>query len=127
MSRTYVIPDLHGRFDLLESAVDRIMTDPEPGTIVTLGDYVDRGPQSRQVIQLLIRGIPHPWKLITLKGNHEDMMQQVCGGRADIDWCLGNGGAATLVSYGQKSATAPIRMSFLLRTLLGSRAYQACT
>jgi hypothetical protein len=49
MSKTYAIADLHGRLDLLEMALAKIADDAElPTTLVTLGDYVDRGPDSRQ-------------------------------------------------------------------------------
>jgi len=52
MSKTYVIADLHGRFDLLEVALTKIANHVElPATLVTLGDYVDRGPDSRKVIE----------------------------------------------------------------------------
>jgi serine/threonine protein phosphatase 1 len=47
MSKTYAIADLHGRFDLLEMALAKIANHAElPATVVTLGDYVDRGPTS---------------------------------------------------------------------------------
>ncbi len=50
MSKTYAIADLHGRLDLLEMALARIADHADlPSTVVTLGDYVDRGPDSRQV------------------------------------------------------------------------------
>src|SRR6478735_7699178 len=46
MSKTYVIADLHGRFDLLEMALTKIANHAElPATLITLGDYVDRGPR----------------------------------------------------------------------------------
>ena len=56
MSLTYAIPDIHGRIDLLESAIAKILEHSagERATIVTLGDYVDRGPNSRQVIERLM-------------------------------------------------------------------------
>ena len=48
MSKTYAIADLHGRFDLLEMALAQIANHAElPATLVTLGDYVDRGPDDR--------------------------------------------------------------------------------
>ena len=55
MSLTYTIPDIHGRIDLLELAIDKIVEHSagERATIVTLGDYVDHGPSSRQVIERL--------------------------------------------------------------------------
>ena len=57
MSKTYAIADLHGRFDLLEIALAKIADHADlPATLVTLGDYVDRGPDSRQVIERLMGG-----------------------------------------------------------------------
>jgi serine/threonine protein phosphatase 1 len=102
-SKTYVIADLHGRFDLLEMALAKIEAN-EPGTVVFVGDYVDRGPQSHQVIVRLIAGPTIPrWKWICLKGNHEDMMRQAFGKSAKLEWWLGNGGGATLLSYGRRA------------------------
>jgi len=103
MSKTYAIADLHGRFDLLEMALACVAKCAEPpATLVTLGDYVDRGPDSRKIIERLMAGLGHDgWRLICLKGNHEDIMWQTCRGLPDVDWWLTNGGAATLISYGQ--------------------------
>src|SRR6266581_9752586 len=104
MSKTYAIADLHGRFDLIEMALAKIADYAElPATLVTLGDYVDRGPNSRQVIERLMGGLGcQGWRLICLKGNHEDIMWQTCRGIVpDCDWWLTNGGGATLISYGQ--------------------------
>jgi hypothetical protein len=57
MTKTYVIADLHGRYDLLELGMRTIVHDTSffhsGDSIVTLGDYVDRGPQSRQIIEYL--------------------------------------------------------------------------
>jgi serine/threonine protein phosphatase 1 len=104
MSKTFAIADLHGRFDLLESALAKIAKHAErPATVVTLGDYVDRGPDSRKVIEHLMAGLRREgWRLICLKGNHEDIMWQTCRGIVpDCNWWLTNGGDATLTSYGQ--------------------------
>ena len=104
MSKTYAIADLHGRFDLLEMALAKIANHAElPATLVTLGDYVDRGPDSRKVIERLMGGLGHEgWRLICLKGNHEDIMWQTCRRKVpDCGWWLTNGGGATLISYGQ--------------------------
>lgn len=102
MSHTYVIADLHGRFDLMELALARVeKSHLSGGTVVFLGDYIDRGPQSRQVIDRLIAGPPKGWKWVTLKGNHEDLLIQ-CYGSPDPGWWLGNGGVQTLASYGGK-------------------------
>lgn len=100
MSRTYVIPDLHGRFDLLQEALARIEASPSGGTVVFLGDYVDRGPDSHGVINHLMAGAPSGWRWVCLRGNHEDMMREVVRGSAEVGWWVGNGGGATLASYG---------------------------
>lgn len=103
MSFTYAIADLHGRFDLLSAALAKIEEHATgPYTIICLGDYVDRGPQSRQIIEHLIAGSTKPGQtLICLKGNHEAMMVQCCREPRNIGWWLGNGGGSTLMSYGQ--------------------------
>jgi serine/threonine protein phosphatase 1 len=100
---TYAIADLHGRFDLLNAAFEKIADHATaPHTVICLGDYVDRGPQSRQIIEFLMAGSRTPGQtLICLKGNHEAMMVQCCRDPGQIGWWLGNGGGSTLVSYGQ--------------------------
>lgn len=61
MGKTYVIADLHGRFDLLDTALIRLAErEPDGATLVFTGDYVDRGPQSRQIIERLMAGPPWP-------------------------------------------------------------------
>lgn len=100
MSRTYAIADLHGRFDLLEKALARIEeAQHDGGTTIFLGDYLDRGPQSRQIVERLMAGPPAGWQWIMLKGNHEDMMVQSYAS-ANAGWWTGNGGDHTLKSYG---------------------------
>ena len=80
MSKTYAIADLHGRFDLLEMALACIAERAEPpATLVTLGDYVDRGPDSRKIIERLMAGPRRDdWRLICLKGKPKTS----CGKRA---------------------------------------------
>lgn len=106
MPYTYAIPDLHGRADLLEIACERILDHAGgiPGTIVCLGDYVDKGPDSRQVIDRLITGVGEGWRLVCLKGNHDAMMlAAIKNPDAVADW-LSKGGDAALASYGITSA-----------------------
>jgi serine/threonine protein phosphatase 1 len=100
MPRTYAVPDLHGRYDLLEAALGAIEHDAESGTVVFLGDYVDRGPQSRQVVERLIAGPPPAWRWICLKGNHEDMLVEALHTPLKRDLWLENGGTETVLSYG---------------------------
>jgi len=108
MSLTYAIPDLHGRVDLLQQALSRIVehSQGEAARVVTLGDYVDRGPNSREVIELLMDWPFSRLQLVALKGNHEAMMWQVCNNLAEMGWWLENGGGATLKSYGEAAQAA---------------------
>jgi serine/threonine protein phosphatase 1 len=109
MSLTYVIPDLHGRLDLLDMALERIIAHSEgkPATIVTLGDYVDRGPNSSGVVDKLMGWQSDTLTLLSLKGNHEAMMWETCNNFAEVGWWIENGGDRTLVSYGQSSQENP--------------------
>ena len=101
MSLTYAIADLHGRFDLLKMALESITAHAADGEykIVMLGDYVDRGPESRQVIEYLMEAQAAGRSLICLKGNHEAMMYETLTAACDPDRWARNGGEATLKSY----------------------------
>jgi serine/threonine protein phosphatase 1 len=110
MSLTYAIPDIHGRLDLLEGAIIRIL-DHSAGklsTVVTLGDYVDRGPNSRQVIECLMAWDFSAIRLVSLKGNHEAMMWEACNNLTERDWWEKNGGDRTLESYRSKPDKHPV-------------------
>jgi serine/threonine protein phosphatase 1 len=102
MSRTYAIADLHGRLDLLQAAYARILEDETPGTIVHLGDYVDRGPDSAGVLRFLQDPLtlPEGWYRVCLQGNHEAMMVETLTAPLNPEWWIGNGGGQTLISYG---------------------------
>jgi serine/threonine protein phosphatase 1 len=98
--RTFVIGDVHGCID----EVDRLLDALEPAsgdTVCFLGDYIDRGPSARGVIDRLVRLRQEGPRCVFLKGNHEDMFLAFMGepGRYG-DAFLWNGGGATLASYG---------------------------
>ena len=109
MSLTYVIPDLHGRYDLLDEALASIAVHArgQAGVIVTIGDYVDKGPDSKGVIDRLMSGVDAPWTLVTLKGNHDAMMVEAFRDPARMAPWMGKGGDATLASYGGRAADVP--------------------
>ena len=98
MTTTFVIPDIHGCYDLMQAALAAIEQRENKGKVVFLGDYIDRGPDSAAVISHLMRGAPEGWEWVCLKGNHEDMMVGALGG-PDEGWWLGNGGIQTMASY----------------------------
>ena len=101
----YAIADLHGRFDLLKKALVAIDEDDEnhsqDSIIITLGDYIDRGPNSKDIIDCLMSLSQYP-DYICLQGNHEAMMVETIRTPLNPDWWIGNGGDATLKSYGGK-------------------------
>jgi serine/threonine protein phosphatase 1 len=110
----YAIGDIHGMDDLLARMLAAIVADiPDqttPHTVVFLGDVVNRGPQTRQVLDRLIAGPTHPAsRWIVLRGNHEQAMLDALT-RVDENgfrhW-LRRGGMRTLASYGgtHKDAT----------------------
>ncbi len=104
--RTYAIGDVHGRYDLLDVALARI--DGEGGAdrrVILLGDYVDRGPQSREVVERLMAETARG-RVQCLKGNHETLMVAALRGReaAAVGRWLYNGGLETLESYGSREA-----------------------
>lgn len=111
MTLTYAIPDLHGRFDLLDQALSRILEHAggQDACVVTLGDYVDRGPNSREVIEFLMAWPFPSLRLVALKGNHEAMMWEACNNLVETEYWLANGGDTTLVSYGEFRAGDSIR------------------
>src|SRR5262245_939020 len=101
--RFYVIGDIHGRSDLLDRIVDEIKRDIEKnptqeGLTVTLGDYVDRGPDSRGVLDRLVRN-PFPTDYIALKGNHEELFEAFLGQPTIGPQWRHLGGLETLHSY----------------------------
>ena len=120
--RIYAIGDVHGRHDLLLKLVDQIGRHQdrlEPGKstyLLLLGDIVDRGPESRQVVRYLRKLSGRSPNLITLMGNHEDMMVRAL--RGDPGFLRGwmrIGGKATLHSYGVTTDDDPQDFELLAR------------
>jgi serine/threonine protein phosphatase 1 len=117
----YAIGDIHGHLGLLRAAHDLIANDIAKhgaGQIIHLGDLVDRGPDSRGVIDHLMQGIANGQDWVVLKGNHDRMFWRFLrspvelepGLRADLGWLHPKlGGPDTLLSYGvEKAADRPI-------------------
>ncbi|MEZ6137271.1 MAG: metallophosphoesterase family protein [Pirellulaceae bacterium] len=95
--RLIAIGDIHGCLAALNAILQAIAPQPTD-TIVALGDYVDRGPDSKGVIDRLIE-LGQQCKLVSLQGNHEEMMLDVVkGGQPPYRW-LQYGGVDTLDSY----------------------------
>lgn len=106
-TRVYAVGDVHGRADLLDRLLAELAEDARARpvarvVVVFLGDYVDRGPESRQVVERLLAGPGEglagaEW--VCLKGNHEEyMLRFLTETSVGPAWCL-NGGLATVRSY----------------------------
>ena len=102
----YAVGDVHGRLDLLDVLLKRIGDDadrhPSDSTreVVMLGDYIDRGPDSKGVVDRLLESPLQGFRQVYLKGNHEDALLEFLDGLSDgLDW-LSYGGLETLLSYG---------------------------
>ncbi len=119
----YAIPDIHGQRAMLDHALALIQADGgADAPIVILGDLVDRGPDSRGVIECLIKGREQGRNWIVLKGNHDDYVLRFLDhgdayaskGHPNLPW-FGQqlGGGATLASYGvdTKGRDAPTILS----------------
>jgi serine/threonine protein phosphatase 1 len=140
----YAIGDIHGRRDLLAGALDALRDAARAATAsgqrvsaVFLGDYIDRGPASRGVIEdLMAFEAEAPCEIIFLRGNHEQVLLDVARGRDPGRGWLKHGGFATLESYGAalppgeprgelqpvvRAAVPASHLNFLNRTKLMAR------
>jgi serine/threonine protein phosphatase 1 len=102
--RIYAVGDVHGRADLLARLFERIDADRDSAgecdsIEILLGDYIDRGPESREVIDMLIAR-EKVARLVCLTGNHEDMLLRALGMASRMAEWMNNGGRETLLSYG---------------------------
>ncbi len=96
----YAIGDIHGCAEALRHLVEWVDPSAED-TVVALGDYIDRGPDSRGVISYL-QDLADGINLVALKGNHELILEEAIGSEVGLDWWKGVGGLETLASYGVK-------------------------
>jgi serine/threonine protein phosphatase 1 len=104
--RTYAVGDIHG----CAIALKTMLATLEPraqDTLIVLGDVIDRGPDSRGVLQRLLT-LRDQCQLVTILGNHEQMLLDVIDGQMPRQDWMGFGGAETLDSYGQQSSVASV-------------------
>ncbi|MDB5076579.1 MAG: metallophosphoesterase [Chloroflexi bacterium] len=97
-SRLLVFGDIHGAISSLSRLLQRLMP-TEDDTLLFLGDYIDRGEDSRAVLDLL-SNLEQLHSCIFLMGNHEDMfLKAYSGAEADLDLWLNNGGLKTFLDF----------------------------
>lgn len=103
--RLYAVGDIHGRFDLLNALLGKIELDnaartERETTVIMLGDLIDRGPASAQVIKRVMAPLSFA-KTVCLKGNHEAaLLAAIDGNQPMLEMWLKNGGLASVKSWG---------------------------
>jgi serine/threonine protein phosphatase 1 len=102
--RIYAIGDIHGRADLLDAVFERIDSDlaKNPNSLsieVFLGDYIDRGPASREVLDRLVAR-KRTFRTVFIKGNHETFLTSFATNPPILEDWQRLGGLETLMSYG---------------------------
>jgi serine/threonine protein phosphatase 1 len=97
-NKIYAVGDIHGCHDKLVALMDQIDIDWQRDTLVFIGDYIDRGVASYDVVEYLIHlHQKHP-EIVFLKGNHEEMLENYLAGCNRMNY-LSNGGRETLDEY----------------------------
>ncbi len=99
MGRIFAIGDIHGCLDKLRKLLALIDADWAQDTVVFMGDYIDRGPASKEVVDTVLDLRRKHERVVCLMGNHERMFLNWLDGREE-DLFLANGGRNTLRSYG---------------------------
>ncbi len=107
MKKIFAIGDIHGCYDRLKTLMDKIPIDFSCDTLVFIGDYIDRGPYSVEVVDYLMQLKNRVPDIVFLKGNHEDMLDKFINGVDRFTYLL-NGGQQTLDSY----LTKPVQSDF---------------
>jgi serine/threonine protein phosphatase 1 len=98
--RLFAIGDIHGCFDSLRELVEHKIKIGKSDKLVFLGDYIDRGNQSRKVIDYIIGLKDKDFDITTLIGNHESMLLEALLNEDFLPEWIRNGGSATLKSFG---------------------------
>jgi serine/threonine protein phosphatase 1 len=99
MKKYFAIGDIHGCLDKLLALMDLLDVDWGQDTVVFMGDYIDRGPDSKGVVDLMLELRRHHDRVVCLAGNHESMFLNYLDHREEHIY-LFNGGRSTLQSYG---------------------------
>ncbi|MDK2785515.1 MAG: serine/threonine protein phosphatase 1 [Thermotoga sp.] len=95
---TYAVGDIHGCFFALKALLEKLPLGKED-ELVFLGDYVDRGPNSKEVVEFLMELSRHH-RCIFLRGNHEEMLLNCVKNHSGCDLWYFNGARSTVESFG---------------------------
>lgn len=107
MNKIFAIGDIHGCLDKLQKLIKNLPVDQQHDTLLFIGDYIDRGSFSKEVVDYVIELKSKFHNVICLTGNHEQMFLNYLAGTDEVMY-LYNGGSATLLSYGISPTAAPL-------------------
>lgn len=107
--KTFVVGDVHGCLEMLKRLMDKIPWDPSTDRLIFIGDYIDRGKDSRGVVEFVLALKEHSPHVQCLIGNHEEMFLDYLSDTDSQTFIL-NGGLTTIRSYkeGQRSRKDPL-------------------
>jgi serine/threonine protein phosphatase 1 len=105
MNRLFAISDIHGCFDTFYDLIVTKIKLEKSDKLVLLGDYIDRGNKSREVIDFIIDLIEKGFNIIPLAGNHESMLVDSFKDSLSLPLWLMNSGESTLESFGLTDVT----------------------
>ena len=100
MSRRIVIGDIHGCLKTLQELLDKKIQVGLRDQLYFVGDYIDRGPDSRGVLDYLIGMKREGFKMVFIRGNHEEMLIESFSSETFFHPWIYNGGGKTLESFG---------------------------
>jgi serine/threonine protein phosphatase 1 len=98
-SRSFAIADIHGCTLTFQSLVEKVIGLTKSDKLYLLGDYIDRGNDSKGVLDYIIKLSESGFQVHALKGNHEEMLIRAYESKANLDLWLLNGGEKTLKSF----------------------------
>jgi len=105
---TYAIGDIHGNLDALEDLLEKLLPEiRSEDTLVFMGDYIDRGPDSKGCLEQIIRlRAVAAFRVVALIGNHEEWMLRTLRDYTSHSWILGMEAFDTIASYSPQAAEA---------------------
>ena len=101
--RLFAIGDIHGCFESLRNLIENKIKLKRSDKLILLGDYIDRGPQSKEVVDFIIELQSKGYDIVTLMGNHEAMLIDAMENEKNLSKWIHNGGGRTLMSFDLES------------------------
>jgi serine/threonine protein phosphatase 1 len=101
--RTFAITDIHGCAQTFKLLVEKVICLNKSDKLYLLGDYIDRGPDSKGVLDYILMLSENGYQIFALKGNHEEMLLRAYESEQFLELWLLNGGVSTLISFNASS------------------------